>query len=292
MDFPPVVSAESLRSNVADVVVADVRWYLDGRSGRAAYESGHIPGAVWIDVDTDLSAPATPEGGRHPLPTPEHFAAALGAKGIPDDAIVVAYDDAGGSHAARLVWLLRIIGQPAAVLDGGLEAWRATEALSGGELVPGPLVPGTETRPAATRRPVPWPADRFATADDLLAAKDDPATVVLDARASDRYTGEANAAVDARHGHVPGAASAPWATNLREDGRFLPAETLRIAYEHRGVVPDTTVIAYCGSGVTACHDLLALERAGVADGKLYPGSWSAWGADESLPIATGSDPLA
>jgi thiosulfate/3-mercaptopyruvate sulfurtransferase len=291
MDFPPVVSADSLRSNHADVVIVDVRWYLDGRSGSAAYEAGHIPGAVWVDIDTDLSSPATRAGGRHPLPTPEHFAEALGNRGIPEDAIVVGYDDEGGSHAARLVWLLRIIGQPAAVLDGGIAAWTATEALSGGELVPGPLVPGVETRPSVTRTPVPWPADRFATADDLLAARDDADTVVLDARAHERYTGEANAAVDARHGHVPGAVSAPWATNLREDGRFLPAETLRVAYEQRGVVPDTTVVAYCGSGVTACHDLLALERAGVADAKLFPGSWSQWGADESLPIVSGDAPV-
>ncbi|MEQ3552813.1 sulfurtransferase [Pseudonocardia nematodicida] len=275
--LPPVIDVDALRALPGEVVVADVRWYLDGRSGRAAHAAGHLPGAVWVDVDTDLSAPPDPAGARHPLPDPDTFAAALGRLGIGDGATVVAYDDAGGAFAARLVWLLRRIGTPAALLDGGPAAW------------PGPLETGpVEPRPAV-RTPVPWPPGAIRTADDVAAAVRGPGgPVVLDARAADRFSGASVLPTDVRSGHVPGARSAPWAGNLGSDGRFVPAADLRERYAGLGIRPGTDVVVYCGSGVTACHDLLALELAGIS-GALYPGSWSEWSADPARPVATGED---
>ncbi|OLR93218.1 sulfurtransferase [Actinokineospora bangkokensis] len=265
----PLVDADWLGAHLDEVVVVDVRWYLDGRSGRAAHESGHLPGAVWADVDTDLSAPPTPGGGRHPLPTPEGFADRLGRLGIADDAVVVAYDDSGGAYAARLVWLLRLLGQRAHLLDGGIQAW------------PGELETGATTREPVTRTAVEWPAGAFRTADTVRDSE-----VLLDARAHDRYTGQNVLPSDVRSGHIPGARSAFWGDNLNGDGTLAPVERLRAHYAALGVVPGADVAVYCGSGVTACHDLLALERIGVR-ASLYPGSWSAWSADTTRPIATG-----
>jgi thiosulfate/3-mercaptopyruvate sulfurtransferase len=265
--FGPLVNAPWLAAHLADVRLVDVRWYLDGRSGRAAYEAGHLPGAVWLDIDADLSDPASPEAGRHPLPSPERFAAALGAAGIAPGTPVVAYDDAGGSVAARLWWLLDALGEPAAVLDGGLAAWR------------GPLTTDLPEFEPVVREPRPWPADRFVTADELAADE----AVVYDARTAQRYAA-GDPAIDPRPGHVPGAVSAPWAGNLAADGRFLPAEQLRARFSAAAGRP---AVAYCGSGVTACHDLLAMRVAGLGDLALYPGSWSQWGADPSRPAETG-----
>lgn len=267
----PLVSGDWLAAHLDDVVVVDVRWYLDGRSGRAAYEAGHVPGARFLDLDADLSDPASTERGRHPLPSPERFAAALGRIGVAPGTPVVAYDDAGGSVAARLWWLLHVLGDPAAVLDGGIAAWPGELTTEVPEVVP------------VERPPVPWPTDRFVEPDDVQDAG-----VVLDARAAARYA-EGDPAIDPRPGHVPGARSAPWAANLGGDGRLLPAADLRARYEALGVGEATTVVAYCGSGVTACHDLLALEVAGLGRTALYPGSWSQWGADPSRPAATGPD---
>ncbi len=253
-----------LATHLADVRVVDVRWYLDpSRSGRAAYAAGHLPGAVHLDIDTDLSDPATPTDGRHPLPSPQRFAAALGRMGIAAGTPVVAYDDAGGSVAARLWWLLHALGEPAAVLDGGLAGW------------PGPLTTDVPDVVAVERAPVPWPGERFRTADELGPAR------LLDARTAARYA-HGDPAIDPRPGHIPGASSAPWQDNLDENGRFLPADLLRDRY---GSGP---FVAYCGSGVTACHDLLALHLAGEAEVALYPGSWSQWGADPSRPAEVGT----
>jgi thiosulfate/3-mercaptopyruvate sulfurtransferase len=260
MSFGPLVSASWLAGHLDDVRVVDVRWYLDGRSGRAAYERGHLPGAVWLDIDTDLSAPGTPQDGRHPLPAPERFAAALAGVGIAAGTPVVAYDDAGGSIAARLWWLLFVLDEPAAVLDGGLAAWD------------GPLTSDAPRFASVVRPSRPWPADRFVTADELAAATD---VAVFDARTAQRYA-VGDPAVDPRPGHIPGALSVPWAGNLREDGRF--ADLPRLA-ERFAPATGRRAIAYCGSGVTACHDLLAMELAGFTDTALYPGSWSQWGAD-------------
>ncbi|WP_375490538.1 sulfurtransferase [uncultured Jatrophihabitans sp.] len=267
MTFGPLVSGEWLAAHLDEVRVVDVRWYLDDRSGRAAFERGHIPGAVWLDIDADLSDDASPRQGRHPLPSPDRFAAALERAGIGPGQAVVAYDDAGGSIAARLWWLLHVLGEPVAVLDGGLDAWPGELSTSDGE------------RPPVRRDRPPWPANRFVDAAQVAAALD---TVIYDARTAERYA-RGDAAIDPRPGHVPGAQSAPWAGNLGPDGRFRPPGELR---ERFAAAADKPAIAYCGSGVTACHDLLAMEVAGIAGTALYPGSWSQWGADPARPAET------
>ncbi|ROO89007.1 thiosulfate/3-mercaptopyruvate sulfurtransferase [Actinocorallia herbida] len=274
-ELPPVVAADD--PIVSAGRLADVRWYLDGSDGHAAYLAGHIPGAVWVDLDTVLAGPPTEAGGRHPLPSPEAFAESLGALGFDDRTPVIAYDDAGGGYAARLVWLLRRIGAPAALLDGGLAAW------------PGALATGEETLAPAVRTAVPWPRSALRDADEVAEAVRTGSAVVLDARAADRYSGAAVLPSDARSGHIPGARNAPWAANLDEDGRFHAPDVLRSRFDAAGIAADTDVIVYCGSGVTACHDLLALERAGLTSTALYPGSWSAWSADLSRAVTTSTD---
>ncbi|MDO8362792.1 MAG: rhodanese-like domain-containing protein, partial [Actinomycetota bacterium] len=260
----PVVAADSLAALLAaspGTVLADVRWYLDGRDGRAAFEAQHLPGAVWVDLEGALAAhdlPATE--GRHPLPIPQAFAAAMGALGIGDHTEVVAYDDTGGLTAARLVAMLRMLGRDAALLDGGLTAWvadgRSTE--SG---------PGTTPTPAPFTS-TPWPAHRLATADEAAAhaAAGGP---VLDARVHERFTGE-QALIDPRPGHVPGARNAPWAATLAPDGRLRSPAELRAHYEALGAAdPDAAPITYCGSGVSACMNLVAMEHAGLQPARLY-----------------------
>lgn len=301
--FGPVVGADWLADNLGSVVVADVRWYLDGRSGRDAYDRGHLPGARFVDLDADLSAASSPGGGRHPLPDPDRFAAAMGRLGIGDGDRVVAYDDAGGVIASRLWWMLDSLGHPAAVLDGGIGAWAGPL-----ETTPPVWAPAEFT----ARR---WPEDRFVSIDELDGLRGRPGIVVIDARSAERYRGEPNS-IDPRFGHIPGALNMPATGNLAVDGRLLPAAELRSRYAAIGAVasdtgePDTetsdtgasdtgirgpgtrepagasNVIAYCGSGVSACCDLLAMRRAGLGNGKLFVGSWSAWGADPARPIET------
>ncbi len=267
----PVVSADWLADNIGSVVVADVRWYLDGRSGRAAYDRGHIPGARFADLDTDLSAEPCAALGRHPLPAPDSFAAAMGGLGIGDDTSVVAYDDAGGVIAGRLWWMLDSLGRRAAVLDGGIGAWT------------GPLETGMPRWSPAEFTARPWPSDRFVGIDEVDQLRGDPGAVVIDARSAERFEGVANP-IDKRFGHIPGAVSMPADANLR-DGRLKSAEELRGRYSSVGA-GDKTVVAYCGSGVSACCNLLALRRAGLADGQLFVGSWSAWGGDPDRPVET------
>jgi thiosulfate/3-mercaptopyruvate sulfurtransferase len=261
----PLVSGDWLAAHLDEVVVVDLR---------PAWAEGHLPGARPLSLDDDLAGPATAADGRHPLPTPERFAAALGRIGVATGTPVVVCDGAGGSIAARLWWMLHVLGEPVAVLDGGIEAW-----------------PGGRTAEVATwapvdRAPVPWSAGRFVDADHAQAAD-----VLLDARAAGRFTGEApDPVLDPRPGHVPGARSAAWQGNLDPaTGRFLPAADLRRRFQSLGVEAATEVVAYCGSGVTACHDLLALELAGLGTTLLYTGSWSQWGADPSRPAALGPD---
>ncbi|HWE34291.1 MAG TPA: sulfurtransferase [Solirubrobacteraceae bacterium] len=252
-------------------MLADVRWYPDGRSGVDEFVRAHIPGAVFVDLDAVLAAPPSAAAGRHPLPDPAAFAAELGRLGIGDDDGVIAYDDAGGVIAARLVWMLRVLGHDAALLDGGLAAW------------PGPLARGTEAqRPPARFTPRPWPRDRLASADEL----GDADTVKLDARDRPRFRGEIEP-LDPRAGHIPEARSLPCRDNLGDDGRLLPDATLRERLDALGIEPDTPIVSYCGSGVTACHNLLVLERLGYGHSRLYPGSWSQWSSDPTRPIATG-----
>jgi len=272
MSIPPIVSASWLAEHVEDVVVADVRWYPDGTGTLDAFRASHISGAVFVDVDRDLSAPASAAAGRHPLPPWESFAATMSGLGIGDETTVIAYDDQHGSRAARLVWMLRILGHRAAVLDGGLIGWRGAKATGD------PVV-----RPAAEFTAAPWPADRIATADDVAALGS--GTVLIDARQHGRFTGEERNPLDPQPGHIPGAINVEWPANMSETGHFLPADRLRTRYA--AVAEADDVVVYCGSGVTGCHDVLALEAIGVRNVRLYPGSYSQWAADPSRPIATG-----
>lgn len=280
MSFGPIVSATFLAEHVEepDVRVVDVRWYLDPeRRGREAYGAGHLPGAVFLDVDADLSAPGGARGGplgRHPWPSPEKVAAVMGAAGIGPGVRVVAYDDASGATAARLWFLLVAHGHSeVAVLDGGLPAWVA----EGRPLETG--VPRVEPRVFQPRL-VPGLVVTKAQMVELP-----PGSLVLDARAGERYRGEAEP-IDPRAGHIPGARSAPFADNL-EAGRFRTPAALRERFALLGAA-EREPIVYCGSGVTACHDLLALARAGLR-GRLYAGSWSEWSSDPTLPVATGPE---
>jgi thiosulfate/3-mercaptopyruvate sulfurtransferase len=251
-----------------------VRWYLDGRSGREAYERGHLPGAVFVDVDRWLAAPGSPERGRHPLPSPEVFAEGMASAGIGDADVVIAYDDLGGVVAARLVWMLRVTGHEAALLDGGLAVHDAQRD--------GPLSTGIVTRPRATFTPRPWPAEAIVELDAVLAG----GLVLLDARDGARYRGETEP-VDPRAGHVPGARSVPCRENLGPDGRLLPADQLRARFAAVGVTDATGTVSYCGSGINACHNLLAMEHAGLGRGRLWPGTWSQYSNRPDLPAGTG-----
>ena len=268
----PFVDAQWLTEHRDEVVLADVRFYLDGRSGREAYEAAHIPDAVYVDLETVLSEPHDDDSqGRHPLPTPERFADGLSQLGIGSGDTVIAYDDAGGVIAARLVWLLRALGHDAALLDGGIAAWPAD--LQSAHPRP---------RPPATFTPVPWPQERLATIDELASTAD----VLIDARDRERFAGGPDP-VDPRSGHIPGARSVPTREHLDADGRIADPEQLRVTFAQAGIEPGTPVVSYCGSGVTACHNLLALERAGLGPARLYPGSWSEWSRDPARPVATG-----
>lgn len=276
----PIVSVDWLEAHLHDrgLRIADVRWSLSGPPGRERYEAGHLPGAVFLDAERELSSPG--EGpGRHPLPGAKKLAAILGERGIGDEHVVVAYDDAGGSIAARLWWLYRHYGHDgrAAVLDGGIGAW--TDAGL-------PLTTDEPVLPPASWAPGPERDDVVDT-EAVAAALGGP-TLLLDARAAERYRGEVEP-VDPRPGHIPGALSAPHADNLGPDGRFLPPDVLRARYEALGA-GRLPVIAYCGSSLTATHDLLALELAGIGDGRLYEGSWSRWSADPERPAAVGPAP--
>lgn len=254
--LPSFVDVDWLEVHLHEVVLADCRWFLDGTDARSAHHDAHIPGAAFVDLDRVLAGPPSPADGRHPLPEPEEFAASLGRLGIGAGDTVVAYDQGSGAIAARLVWMLRALGQEAAVLDGGLPTWE------------GPLEVG-EVERDRTEIPVrPWPAERLADANEvaLLAAG---AGSVIDARAAERFRGETEP-IDPKAGHIPGAVNLPYEGNLDADGRLLPPDSLRERFA--GLARDVAV--YCGSGVTACHDVLVLESLGV-DARLYPGSWSA-----------------
>ncbi len=278
--LPPVLDAAEATS-LPGVVFCDVRWYLDGRSGQDAYDSGHLPGAVFVDLDLHLTSDPGPNVGRHPFPTPEAFARSMGALGIGPDDPVVAYDDAGGMAAGRLVWMLRILARPAALLDGGIGAW--------GE----PLETTPMLRPPVKVPIVSWPDGALATIDEVATLASGGASgVVLDARGGERYRGEVEP-VDPRAGHLPGAVSAPFVHNLESEGArrgmFRSSVELAEKYSVLGVGDSTEVVAYCGSGVSACHDLLAMEYAGLGRGRLFVGSWSQW-SHTDRPAAMGSEP--
>ena len=248
------------------------------------YLHAHIPGAVYAHLDRDLSSPILPGvTGRHPWPSIEQAVATCSRLGIDADCQVVAYDDAGGALAAvRLWWMLRWLGHAAvAVLDGGWQKW-----LGEGR----PVKTGRETRPARTFTVQQLRPELIVSAAQVEAMRGDPASRVIDARAADRYRGE-NETIDAVAGHIPGATNAPYQENLAKDGTFLPKSQLKARYLAAldGVPPEKTAF-YCGSGVTAIHDLLAIQHAGLGEAGLYAGSWSEWIAPRTRPIAAGDQP--
>jgi thiosulfate/3-mercaptopyruvate sulfurtransferase len=274
----PVVSRAWWEAHRAEVVLADVRRDVDGRRGADAYAAGHVPGAVLVDLERWLAGPPTATDGRHPLPDPQVFAEGMARAGIGDDDVVVAFDDSEGVVAARLVWMLRVTGHRAALLDGGsrlADEWREQGALE----------PGHGGRPRASFTPRPWPQELLAGLDDALA----PSGVWLDARPADRYAGRPDA-LDPRPGHLPGARSLPCRDNVDGDGLLLPDEVLHRRLVDVGVDDRTPVVSTCGSGVTACHTLLILEHLGLPAGRLYPGSWSQWAADPHRPVELGAGP--
>jgi thiosulfate/3-mercaptopyruvate sulfurtransferase len=273
--FGPLVDAAWLATHRhdSDVRVIDLRWYLSGKNAADEYAKGHVPGAVRIDLEHDITARKGP--GRHPIPGGGQLERAMRRAGVSQTTKVVVYDDAGGSIAARLWFLLHLFGHSrVAVLDGGLAGWTA----AGGEL-------STEVPEYPEGDFTAAPPDSDAVVDKDAVHERDAAVVLIDARAAERYRGESEP-IDARPGHIPGAVNAPWAGNL-DAGRFMSPEKLRERFAALGVNNGSEAIVYCGSGVTACHDMLAMELAGFARPKLYEGSWSDWARDESLPAAKG-----
>jgi thiosulfate/3-mercaptopyruvate sulfurtransferase len=271
----PLISTGRLRERLGDpdLVIVDCRWRLgEPGAGEPLWREGHIPGAAFLDLDRDLAAPPG-DGGRHPLPSADTFEAAARRAGIRRDSLVVAYDEAGEGGAARLWWLLRHFGHDdVMVLDGGLRAWRE----EGGELREGEeeIAPGD-----FTAAPL---GDDTATAEELVGESGEEAgSVLLDARAPERYRGEAEP-IDPVAGHIPGAVNVPFA-ELAPGGRFLPPDELRARLEAAGVRSGGNAVAYCGSGVTAAVTVLAAEVAGLGPVRLYPGSWSEW-SGRGLPV--------
>jgi thiosulfate/3-mercaptopyruvate sulfurtransferase len=283
-DIPALVSAEWLAARLGDPAVrpVDVRWYLTERGkGRAEYEQAHIPGAPFMDVDDDLAAPRGQGPGRHPLPTPEAFAAAAARAGISDETHVVAYDASGGAYAARLWWLLRYFGhQRVSLLDGGWLAWRDAGY---------PTEASIPAIPAARFTAVPHP-QIVVDADEVDRLRRDPRALLLDARANERFEGRVEP-IDPQAGHIPGARSAPYAGNLRDDGCMKSVDELRDRYLAFGADAADRIVCYCGSGVTAAHDVFALHLAGRTDALIYEGSWSDWSSDPTRPVATGPEPV-
>jgi thiosulfate/3-mercaptopyruvate sulfurtransferase len=260
--------------------VLDVRWRLGGPPGREDFEAGHLPTASYVDLERDLADPVREDrvGGRHPLPDPRRFGAAMRAAGVREARPIVVYDDSGGTSAARAWWLLVHHGHDdVRLLDGGLSAWRAAgRSLEKG---PGDPPPGDWTPQTPGRLPV---------LDAESAAEVARRGALLDARAPERYRGETEP-VDPVAGHIPGARNAAGAAWVGGDGLLLPPDAIRRRLEELGVAPDAPVGAYCGSGVVASLTVLALSTAGV-DAALYPGSWSDWVSDPTRPVATGDQP--
>ncbi len=281
-DHTTLVSADSLRNLLGSgrpVALIDTGFDLaDVAAGERAWREGHVPGSLYLHLDHDLSGPKTGRNGRHPLPTREAFAATLGRCGITPQTQVIAFDRQGGMYAARLWWMLRWMGHSAAaVLDGGVAAWVA----AGGTLV-------TDISAAATAPPYPQRAPLAATVDADALAKGLGRVRLIDARAGERFRGEVEP-LDAAAGHIPGASNRFFKDNLdASSGRFKPAEQLRAEFAPLlGASAGAEVVHQCGSGVTACHNLLAMEHAGLSGSVLYAGSWSEWSSDPSRPVARG-----
>ncbi len=278
-----LITTEELAAHLDDPqwVVFDTRHDLgDPGKGRRAYAEGHVPGAYFLHTDDDLAGPKTGTNGRHPLPDIAAFAARINRCGVTPASQVVAYDDLGGNFAVRLWWMLRWLGhERVALLDGGYPKWmrerrpvtRDVPPDRAGAFVPKPRLGATVDAPFV---------ERF---------REDPSVVLVDARAPNRFTGEQEA-IDPVAGHIPGARNRFWQDNLLPDGRFKTAERLRDEWTRwlAGASPARSV-HMCGSGVTACHNLFALELAGLGEARLYPGSWSEWCADPARPVATGPE---
>ena len=275
--LPPLISsrllADQLKIGAADApVIVHVGTTMVGTDPHASYLDRRLPSARFASLDDDLADPPAPGVGRHPLPSAAAFSAVLGRLGIALGTPVVAYDDRNGAFAARLVWMLRIIGQPAALLDGGLDTWS-------GPFESGPVEPH---EPVHDRPAVPWPAEAIADADDV-AVHIEHGGVVIDSREPLRYAGKVEP-IDAVAGHIPGAINMPFTDNLA-DGQWLDAPQLAERFARLDM--DTQAIVYCGSGVTACHNALAVESAGRPLPRVFVGSWSGWSSDPRRPVATG-----
>ncbi len=266
----PLISTTELHDRLGEVSLLDVRYRTNGPSGPREYAAGHVPGAVYVDLDSEL-ADAPGEGGRHPLPPTAVFEAAMRRAGVRGDTPVVVYDDWQGLAAGRCWWLLRYHGHSdARILDGGWSAW---------------LADGGASEHGA---PAPVPGDFMAHPGGMPVVEADrvpDVAVLVDARAPERYRGETEP-IDPVAGRIPGAVNVPTVRNLTDDGRFRPAHELREIYAEVGAVPGADVAAYCGSGVTAVHDIVAMEIAGVRSA-LYPGSYSGWIADPERKVETG-----
>jgi thiosulfate/3-mercaptopyruvate sulfurtransferase len=274
-----LVSTDLLASHLGDWAVIDCRFDLqDEHWGREQYRQAHVPGAVYVSLNDDLSAPPTGMNGRHPLPSIADLTSLFGRLGIDRSTQVIAYDQDAGPYASRLWWSLRYLGHDAvAVLDGGWAKW-VREAR--------PVRSGDESRKPATFTAAPRPAGRV-DLDDVSAHLTDGTRRLVDARAPERFEGRTET-IDRVAGHIPGAMNHFFKQNLDADGTMLPAQRLRENFERLlGPTSPADAVMYCGSGVTACHNLLALEHAGLHGARLYVGSWSEWSSDPSRPIETG-----
>lgn len=275
-NFVTAAELKDMLNEAPDVRVIDVRWRLDRPDGRGEYLEGHIPGAVYVPLDEELSTHGAPAEGRHPLPSTEKLQAAARRWGVHRGDTVVAYDDAKGISAARAWWLLRQAGVEVRVLDGGIRAWKAAGLpVDTGEVTPdeGDIVLG----------------EIGADAVSIDEAAAFPASgVLLDVRAPERYRGETEP-LDPVAGHIPGARNLPTVLHLDTDGRILDRDAVRATFAEAGVTPGTPVAAYCGSGVTAAHTALIAAEAGI-DAKVFPGSWSQWSNTPGRPVATGAQP--
>jgi thiosulfate/3-mercaptopyruvate sulfurtransferase len=277
--YTTLVSTDLLASHLSDWAVIDCRFDLQNEDwGREQYRRAHVPGAVYVSLNDDLSAPRTGMNGRHPLPSIEALARLFGRLGIDRSTQVVAYDQDAGPYASRLWWSLRYLGHDAAaVLDGGWAKWMREQR---------PVGHGDESRAPATFTPSPRPDVRVDVAD-VVAHLTDGSRRLIDARAPERFEGRTET-IDRAAGHIPGALNHFFKQNLAEDGTMLPSETLRENFEELlGATSPADAVVYCGSGVTACHNVLAREHAGLHGTKLYVGSWSEWSSDPSRPIETG-----
>jgi thiosulfate/3-mercaptopyruvate sulfurtransferase len=279
--FTTLISTADLAARLEDtsLVLLDVRHDLGQPDtwGETEYRRAHLPGARFVHLDRDLSAQKTGTNGRHPMPTPAAAAQVFGRLGIDATKQVVAYDQGPGSYAARLWWMLRWLGhEAAAVLDGGYATW-----IREGRPVT------TDVRAVAPTSFVPRPAAPIVDVAAVAAGRASPAMLLVDARGRERFRGDVEP-IDKVAGHIPGAVNRPYTDNLTADGRFKPARELRA--EFAALLGDrvpSVVVHTCGSGVTACHNLLAMEHAGLGGTRLYPGSWSEWSADPARPIARG-----